>query len=253
MARHFAERGYRLALTARKLADLEALQAELAPMSPAICIRELDVRDYQRVSEVITECAEELGGLDIVVANAAIGETGPLAEIPADRVRRVFETNVFSTLEFVQPYAREFVERGKGKIVLTSSIAGFTTFPYLGPYVASKHALEGMAQLLYEELAPLGVKVATINPGPFRTGFNDRMYNTLDQWYDPDACFTPEKPIRSVQQQFAGDDLQQDPAAMIDEMARLIPLDEHRFRNVYPDSFEASAKEYQEGLWDRLI
>ncbi|HAR10013.1 MAG TPA: short-chain dehydrogenase, partial [Cobetia sp.] len=49
-----------------------------------------------------------------------------------DRVRRVFETNVFSTLEFVQPYAREFVERGKGKIVLTSSIAGFTTFPYLG-------------------------------------------------------------------------------------------------------------------------
>ncbi|MEQ5818157.1 SDR family oxidoreductase [Halomonas sp. SCS19] len=245
-----ARAGHKVIATTEIWPQVTSLKEKARQQELTLTVEKLDITDKRDRDAVFSSYGHQV---DIVVANAAIGETGPLAEIPVDRVRRVFETNVFSTLEFVQPYAREFVERGKGKIVLTSSIAGFTTFPYLGPYVASKHALEGMAQLLYEELAPLGVKVATLNPGPFRTGFNDRMYNTLDQWYDPDACFTPEKPIRSVQQQFAGDDLQQDPAAMIDEMARLIPLDEHRFRNVYPDSFEASAREYQDGLWDRLI
>ncbi len=101
-----------------------------------------------------------------------------------------------------------------------------------------------------EEMAGTGVQIATINPGPFRTGFNDRMYDTLDQWYDPDRNFTPQKPVRDAQQLFAGDDLQLDPQGMIDFMIETIPQDHHKFRNVYPQRFIEDVKKYQESLWD---
>ena len=191
--------------------------------------------------------------LDILVNNAATGETGPIAEIPVDRIRREFEVNVFGTLEFTQPFARHFAEKGKGKILFTSSIAGFVTFPFLGPYVASKHALEAMVQMMQQEMEGTGVQIATINPGPFRTGFNDRMYDTLDQWYDPARNFTAEQPIRDVQALFAGDDLQLDPQGMIDFMVEIIPQDHHKFRNVYPERFIADVQKYQASLWEKQI
>jgi short-subunit dehydrogenase len=102
-----------------------------------------------------------------------------------------------------------------------------------------------------EEMEGTGVQIATINPGPFRTGFNDRMYDTLDQWYDPAKNFTPEKPIRDVQKRFSGDELQLDPQAMIDFMVEIIPKDEHKFRNVYPERFIEGVKEYQASLWEQ--
>lgn len=200
-----------------------------------------------------TVFAKYSDGLDILVNNAAIGETGPIAEIPVDRVRRVFEVNVFSTLEFTQPFARHFAKRGKGKIIFTSSIAGFSTFPFLAPYVSSKHALEAIAQLMCEEMEGTGVQVATINPGPFRTGFNDRMYDTLDQWYDPTKNFSPEQPVRDVQNLFSGDSLQLDPQGMIDFMVDTIPRENHKFRNVYPERFIENVKAYQNSLWVKEV
>ncbi len=191
--------------------------------------------------------------LDILVNNAATGETGPIAEIPVDRVRGEFEVNVFGTLEFTQPFARIFAEKGKGKIIFTSSIAGFTTFPFLGPYVASKHALEAVVQMMQQEMEGTGVQIATINPGPFRTGFNDRMYDTLDQWYDPAKNFTAEQPIRDAQALFAGDQLQLDPQDMIDFMVDIIPQQHHKFRNVFPERFVEDVKQYQAGLWKKEV
>lgn len=191
--------------------------------------------------------------LDILVNNAATGETGPMAEVPVDRVRRAFDVNVFSTLEFTQPFARLFAEKGRGKIIFTSSIAGFVTFPFLGPYIASKHALEGVVQMLQQEMEGTGVQIATINPGPFRTGFNDRMYDTLDQWYDPATHFTAEQPIRDTQALFAGDQLQLDPQDMIDFMVDVIPQEHHKFRNVFPERFVEDVKQYQASLWTKEV
>ncbi|MDJ0607525.1 MAG: SDR family oxidoreductase [Kiloniellales bacterium] len=191
--------------------------------------------------------------LDILVNNAATGETGPIAEVPVDRIRREFDVNVFGTLEFAQPFARLFAEKGMGKIIFTSSIAGFTTFPFLGPYVASKHALEAVVQMMQQEMEGTGVQIATINPGPFRTGFNDRMYDTLDQWYDPASNFTAEQPIRDAQALFDGDQLQLDPQDMIDFMVDLIPQEHHKFRNVFPERFVEDVKRYQTGLWKKEV
>ena len=245
-----AKAGHSVIATVENWPQVTRLMTDAEAAGVALTVDKLDYLDPDDLDTIVGRYADKI---DILCLNAATGETGPLAEVPIDRVRRVFEVNVFRTLEAAQRFATVFVKRSRGKIVFTSSIAGFITFPYLGPYVASKHALEGVAQLLHDELKETGVQVATINPGPFRTGFNDRMYDTFDQWYDPAKHFTPEKPIRDIQQLFAGDDLQLDPKGMIDFMIETIPKDEHRFRNVYPEAAIEDVKTYQSRLWEKCI
>lgn len=186
--------------------------------------------------------------IDILVNNVGIGQTGPMAEIPVDLVRDVMETNVFSPLEFSQPFIKKMVKKGKGKVVFVSSVAGLTTSAFLGPYNASKHALEAIVQCLRDELQPFGVTVATINPGPFETGFNDRMYDTYKQWFDEDESFTSLKDIEKAAKSMANN--QFDPQGMIDKMVEVIPMKEHTFRTVFPESIIPMCQEYQERQYE---
>lgn len=82
---------------------------------------------------------------DTFVGNAAIGDSGPTAEIPVELVRRTFETNVFSNLELTQHVIRKFFDAGtRGRIVLVTSFGSLVTAYGLGPYCASKHVLEAL-------------------------------------------------------------------------------------------------------------
>ncbi len=213
---------------------------------------ELEVIKLDILSEIDRQSAYKYD-IDILVNNAGIGETGPIAEIPVQLVRNVFEVNVFGALEFTQSFARKFVEKGKGKIVFVSSMAGLSTYPFLCPYNASKHALEAIAQCMKDELKEFGVQVSTINPGPYRTGFNDRMYDSVDQWYDPKSNFTKEQPIRDIQESLAIKDGQFDPQAMIELMVETIPAEHHKFRTMLPESIVEWCKDYQKRMWDEEI
>lgn len=215
-----------------------------------LIVEKLDYLDDNDIDTIVRKYGDKV---DIVHLNAATGETGPVAEIDINRIKRVFEVNVFKTVAIAQRFAQIFVGKKTGKIVFTSSIAGFITFPFLGPYVASKHTLEVLVQTMQQEMEKTGVTIVTINPGPFRTGFNDRMYDTIDQWYDPAVNFTEEQPIRDVQELFAGDTLQLDPQGMIDYMIEKVPLDSHNFRNVFPEEAIADVKEYQASLWTKQV
>ncbi len=245
-----ARNGHTVIATVEIWPQVSDLMASARDAGVQLEVAKLDLLNPDDHQAVFRRYADRL---DILVNNAATGETGPIAEIPVDRIRREFDVNVFCPLAFTQPFAKLFVAKRKGKIIFTSSIAGFTTFPFLGPYVASKHALEGLVQSLQQEMEGTGVQVATINPGPFRTGFNDRMYDTLDQWYEPANNFTAEQPIRDAQALFAGDKLQLDPQGMIDFMVDVIPQDHHKFRNVYPERFVADVKKYQDSLWEKQV
>lgn len=197
----------------------------------------LDILDYMDCEKAYQY------DIDILVNNAGIGHTGPLAEIPVNLLREVMETNTFSPLEFSQPFIKKMVKKGKGKVIFVSSVAGLTTSAFLGPYNASKHALEAVAQCLRDELQPLGVTVATINPGPFQTGFNDRMYDTYKQWFDKGENFTSEKAIEEAATSMA--EKQFDPQGMIDKMVEIIPMEKHDFRTVFPEPIVAICQDYQ--------
>src|SRR5260370_39874335 len=97
-------------------------------------------------------------------------EAGLLAEQPFERLRSMFEINVFSSIALVQGFVPAMVAKRRGKIVFMSSMAALWTVPYASGYSASKHALEAVAEGLKRELAPFGGKVTTVNPALYGTG-----------------------------------------------------------------------------------
>lgn len=210
---------------------------------------ELRVAKLDLLSEADRRAAESWD-VDVLVNNAAIGEGGPIAEIPLDLVRDVFEVNVFATLELTQRLVRQMVRRGRGRVIFVSSIAGLTAGAYLGAYAASKHALEAIAEAMSKELLSLGVQVVTLNPGPYATGFNDRMVRSLERWYDPARNFTHPEDLASLAARFAR---QFDPDGLVQEMIALAESDSGRFRNVHPRESEALVHERESQAWTREI
>ena len=99
-------------------------------------------------------------------------------------MRHQFEVNVIAPLLLTQGIAKQMVERRQGRIVWVSSREGLNTNPFTGIYSASKHALEAIAETMSLELQEFGIEVATVNPGPFLTGFNDRGFETWKSWED---------------------------------------------------------------------
>ena len=114
--------------------------------------------------------------IDVFIANAAIGDSGSVSEVPVDFIREVFETNVFSNLELIQLVLRRMItQKHVGRIIFLSSLAGRIPAPFLSPYCASKFALEAFGTCLRQEMKLLNfakIEVSLIEPGAFATGFN---------------------------------------------------------------------------------
>lgn len=176
-----AERGHTVIATTEREEQSDALAAE----HPELTAVKLDITNADDVATV------DRWTLDVLIANAGMGQTGPLSTIPLERVRAVFEVNVFGTLAICQRVALQMRRRRSGRILIVSSIAGLRAGAGSGPYSMTKHALQAMGGVFRNELAPFGVDVALINPGPFATGFNDRMADHPGGWFDP-ATAEPE-------------------------------------------------------------
>ena len=186
--------------------------------------------------------------IDVLVNNAAIGEGGPIAEIPLELLRRVFDVNVFATLALTQGIVRQMVTRGRGRIIFVSSIAGLTAGAYLGAYAASKHAIEAIAESMCSELAPFGIQVTTLNPGPFGTGFNEQMVASWNRWYDPSRNFTRPEDLAALGQRF---ERQFDPAELVQAMVELAESDSGLYRNVHPRESEELVRDREREAWTR--
>ena len=130
----------------------------------------------------------------MLINNAGAGQTGPMADVPLDRVRRLFEVNVFGTLAVTQKVLPRMVAKGAGRIIIVSSIAGVMSGPAFGPYSMTKHALEAMGKAMRAELASQGIDVTLLNPGPYLTGFNDRMADSMWEWFGDDSLNAPRRP-----------------------------------------------------------
>jgi short-subunit dehydrogenase len=239
-----AKKGHRVIATTELTSQKTDLMREADEQGLNMEVFKLDItnaRDREQISKY---------EFDVFVANAAINEGGPLGEVPMDRFRALFEVNVFATLETVQLAAQKFVKKGSGKIVFMSSMAGISATPYVGPYTATKHAVEGIAQTLKSELEEFGVKVATINPGAFETGFNKRSGEEIWKWFDDEKNFTRKEDI--LEQQKGLED-QFDPEDMIQKMIEIIPAENHKFRTVYPEETEKQLKQTQAERWEMEI
>ena len=122
----------------------------------------LDVTDEAAISRARERVAgEQLAGL---VNNAGISVPGPLEFLSLERFRRQLEVNLVGPLALTQALLPA-LRAARGRVVMISSVGGRTALPFLGPYHASKFALEGLSDSLRQEVEPLGVKVAIVEPG----------------------------------------------------------------------------------------
>ena len=193
--------------------------------------------------------------IDILFSNAGMGESGPVFEIPVELVRRNFETNVFAPLELAQQLVAKWINAGKaGKVVFTSSMGGLFTPPGYGIYVSTKHALEAVAEAMSDELKPYNIKVQTINPGAYLTGYNETMADNAFRWLDDDKNFTKRADMKAVFDSLLGTpEGRLDPTEMIDAMIQIVPSDTGKFRNVVPKFVEDMLKEHQLKAWENTI
>ena len=195
--------------------------------------------------------------VDVLWNNAGQGEAGPVWEIPVELVRRNYEVNVFLPLVLTQGVVQRWVREGKSKgkkVVFTSSMGGLFTPANWGTYVSTKHALESIAEALQQELAAYGIKIQTINPGAYYTGYNETMADNPFRWLDDAKNFTKRADLRSgFDAFFATPEGKMDPQEMIDRMIEIVPSDSGKFRNVVPKKIEDMLKAHQLAAWENQI
>ncbi|SFR51158.1 SDR family oxidoreductase [Halogeometricum limi] len=138
-----------------------------------------DVTDEDAVRDAVSLVAED--GIDVLLPCAAYYELGAVEDVPGELVETQFGVNVFGVLTVARAALPALRESG-GRIVTVASVLGRVTLPYHGVYCATKHAVESLSDALRVELAPHGVDVVIVEPGPVRTGFNDRAKARLDRY-----------------------------------------------------------------------
>lgn len=181
------KKNYHIYVTVHTEKQLELAKERYQNDSNVTCLK-LDItnnRDRKQLNNI---------RIDVLVCNAAIGYGGSIAEIPMDRVRDNFEVNVFSNFEVVQLVIKQMIKQNHGRIVMISSLAGLIPIPFLGTYSATKASIIMLTSSLRYELKLLDtkVKLVLIEPGMYRTGFNQVMRENKFDFMNYQSLFREE-------------------------------------------------------------
>ena len=169
MAIYLAGRGFRVYGTTRDARQADELNALARTRNLPIRVLTMDVTDPQSIDRAVQTIVAEAGGLYGVINNAGIGLRGYFEDLTAEEIQQVFDANVFGLMavtKAVLPYMRK---ARRGRILLISSVGGRIGSLGVSAYCATKFAVEGFGESLFQELAPLGVNVVLIEPGIVKT------------------------------------------------------------------------------------
>lgn len=164
-----ASRGYRVFASARR--DESVRELTEAGRTLGFEALQLDVDDDASVERAVHHVLERAGRIDILVNNAGYGLLAPVEAITPEALRAQLETNLIGAHRMVRAVLPGMRARRHGTIVQISSVAGRVALPLYGAYAASKFALEAMSDALRIEVAPFGIRVILIEPGPIETDF----------------------------------------------------------------------------------
>ena len=181
-ALHLAKAGHRVFATGRREPALRDLQDEAGDLD--LVTFRLDVNDPRSIAaavELIDDKTDERG-IDVLVNNAGYGLVAPLALVSDGDLRAQFDTNVFGLMAVTRAFLPKMMVRRSGRIINVSSVGGQQAFPLMAAYNASKFAVESLSDGLRWELAPFGIKVSIIEPGPIKTEFGDVAMGTFNRY-----------------------------------------------------------------------
>jgi uncharacterized protein len=174
LARQFAQNGFDLIITAED-DELKAAEASLAGEGAEVRAVRADLSTYDGVEQLWSAVASVGRPLDAVALNAGIGVNGDFArDIPLEDDLRLIAVNVTAVVHLAKRVLSPMIERGAGRVLITSSVAATMPGPYYATYAASKAFLQSFAQAIRFELKDTGVTVTALQPGPTDTEFFDR-------------------------------------------------------------------------------
>jgi NAD(P)-dependent dehydrogenase (short-subunit alcohol dehydrogenase family) len=241
-AKRFAARGWRVFASMRRQVAGVPLLALAAEKGWKLTTPALDVARDDSVAAAVGAILRETDGrLDVLVNNAGYYAWGPLEETSPDELRAQLETNVIGVHRVTRAVLPAMRARRTGTVVTVGSISGRVVVPIAGPYHASKWALEGMIEAWRLELAPFGVRVALVEPGPFATALHSN-----EQFA---AASTTDGPyaglVEAYRRQSAGLARAQDLTPVIDAIERAATAADPRLRwPVGPTSFSARLRPF---------
>lgn len=205
IAQNLVERGYTVYGSVRKKKDAERVSNELGSSFKPLLF---DVTDYPAIEKAADQVAKEIAGRGVtaLVNNAGIAIGGPMLHLSMEEIKQVFEINVFGLIKMTQAFAPllgavEDPGFQPGKIINMSSVSGKIGFPFVGPYVGSKHAVEGISSSWRRELMKYGIDVIVIGPGSVKTPIWNKN-EEVDRWigtpYEPHMKVFGEELIRPI-------------------------------------------------------
>ena len=167
----------------RKKVDAERMQKEFGENFYPLLF---DVRDEEAIKAAAIQVENIVGndGVDCLINNSGIALGGPSLHLSKEVFKEQFEVNLFGVVSVTNIFSRLLGaykdSKHSGKIIMISSVSGKRSYPFVGPYTASKHALEGYSDSLRRELMLYGVDVVIIEPGPIKTAIWDKAPNPDD-------------------------------------------------------------------------
>ena len=168
-------RGYRAVVTAREAAKVQDLVQNYPDTGLALG---LDVAEPEQIEAAAEAAHRHFGRIDVLVNNAGYGYLAAIEEGDDADVRAMFETNVFGLAHLTRAVLPFMRAQGTGHVVNITSMGGVVGNAGVGYYNATKFAVEGLSEALSKEVAPLGIKVLIVEPGPFRTDWAGRSLKT---------------------------------------------------------------------------
>ncbi|MFJ5231775.1 SDR family oxidoreductase [Kitasatospora sp. NPDC088391] len=232
LARAVLAAGDVLVATSRGDSPLDALAEEF----PERLVRaRLELRDPEQCAAAVALAQERLGGVDVLVNNAAVGLFGAVEEVSDAELREQLEVLAVAPWRMARLVLPLMRAQGGGHIVNVSSVGGRMAFPGLGAYVAGKFALEGMTLALAAEAAPFGVRVTAVEPGGFATSYGSSLTEA--------ATALPEyaqalAPMRAALRGMAGDGVLNRPEVFAQLVLRAVAAESGPVRlPVGPDAY----------------
>jgi NAD(P)-dependent dehydrogenase (short-subunit alcohol dehydrogenase family) len=169
LVKQLLEAGYRVAATTRSITDL---QAAVGVEDPTVFLPlKVDLRNSGEIRQSIEATVSRFGSLDTIVNNAGYGMEGTVEELEEEKMRAIFEINVFALIN-VTKYALPYLRKQRsGHFINLSSVAGFVGAPGWSIYSATKSAVIAFSEVLALDVSEFGIKVTIVAPSGFRTGF----------------------------------------------------------------------------------
>jgi len=181
LAAELSRRGHRVFASARRPETLEGLNA-------AGKLR-LDVTDEASISQAVSRVLDQTGRIDMLINNAGFNMFGPLAELPLEGFRALFETNVVGAMAVVQKVFPGMADVGSGRIVNLGSVVGVVPTPFAGAYCATKSAVHMLSEVLRMELSPFGIDVIVVQPGGVRSQIADTGSQGLERYAEDSSRY----------------------------------------------------------------